>query len=457
VISPIWRIFYEVVPGISLFRAPSIAAFLFGFGAVTLMAFGVDRILGLGEWETAGGASGDASDRKLLVFLAAASGVLLFGTLMASGGVLTSLWTSLLYQGMEPGKLEALGRAQPFIARGFLIATALAAAFLVLCWGALRGRVPAGLWALGVGILLALDLGRVDDPFIQTMEFRSWAAPDPNILYLQERQEEEPPFRVLAMAGTSGFGQDVKPGMYGLELANGHHPNDLARYRELIGMVGSGAPENLIDLRTGEPNLQLLSILNVRYVIWPVYRYGGLPQGEVVMASSLDGDRVYEAVYEIPTLPRARLIGEPIVLNDEEAVSYILSDSFRPDREVVLVDDYPGGLPGMAVDGEVQWLEKTPNRSRLRVRSDGPALLVLSENWYPAWRAEVDGMEVPVLRANHSLRALPVPPGEMEVEVYYDAGSLTGPLVLSLASLILVMGAIFLRPGERAPGEGEEA
>ena len=52
--TPVWRVFYELVPGISLFRAPSIAAFLFGFGAVTLMAYGVDRVLGLGE----AGASG---------------------------------------------------------------------------------------------------------------------------------------------------------------------------------------------------------------------------------------------------------------------------------------------------------------------------------------------------------------------------------------------------------------
>ncbi|NIP60974.1 MAG: hypothetical protein GWM92_21130, partial [Gemmatimonadetes bacterium] len=41
--TPVWRLLYEVVPGVRLFRAPSMAAFLFGFAAVTLMAFGVDR------------------------------------------------------------------------------------------------------------------------------------------------------------------------------------------------------------------------------------------------------------------------------------------------------------------------------------------------------------------------------------------------------------------------------
>ena len=62
-----------------------------------------------------------------------------------------------------------------------------------------------------------------------------FATPDGNLSYLMGRAAEEEPFRVLSMARA---GQDVTPAMYGLELASGHHPNDLARYRELIGMVG---------------------------------------------------------------------------------------------------------------------------------------------------------------------------------------------------------------------------
>ncbi len=122
----------------------------------------------------------------------------------------------------------------------------------------------------------------------------------------------------------------------GLELAAGHHPNDLARYRELIGMVGSGVPANFFDAAGGGLNQNLFSILNVRYVIWPVYRFGGFPTGEMVMATSLGGGQTYEAVYEIPTLSRARLVGDAVVLSDEEAVPYILSSDFDPMHEVVL-------------------------------------------------------------------------------------------------------------------------
>jgi len=433
--TPVWRIFYEVVPGISLFRAPSIAAFLFGFAAVTLMAFGVDRVLELGE----DGAGDEKREGKgIRRFLQAATGILLVGILLANTGVLTSAWTSVLGPTLDPATAQVLTRAQPFIARGFLLASLLAAGLAGLVWAFQRGKIPGSVWMAGVALLVAADLARVDDPFIRTLDFREWVAADPNIRYLRERKEAEEPFRVLAMGGASGLGQDVMPGIFGLELAAGHHPNDLARYRELIGMEGSGIPANFFDMETGGLNLAVLSILNVRYVIWPVHQFGGLPEGEVVMATSLDGDRPHEAVYEIPTLPRARLVGEAILLPEEETVPYLLSPDFRESEEVVVNQEFSFELPGRRADGEVRWLERGPNRLRLQVRTQDPALLVLADNWYPAWKAKVGEEEAPVLRANHTLRAIPVKSGDHEVQVYYDAGSLRLPLLVTLVSLLFL-------------------
>jgi hypothetical protein len=177
------------------------------------------------------------------------------------------------------------------------------------------------------------------------------------------------------------------------------------------------------------------------------------------MATRLGGEGMFEAVYEIPTLPRARLVGEAVVLSDDKAVPYLLSPNFRPAEEVVLAEDSPITLPGGPVDGEVHWVEKGPNRLRLRVRSDSPALLVLADNWYPAWKAVVRGEEAPVLRANHTLRAVPVPAGESEVEIFFDAGTLRGPFLITLASLFLLSLALFFRrrQGDEEAQGGEGA
>ena len=77
--TPVWRVFYELVPGIGLFRAPSLAIFLFGFSAMTLMAFGVERLMQLekegrdAQWIRPGRLLWIASGAFLVGFLLAAS------------------------------------------------------------------------------------------------------------------------------------------------------------------------------------------------------------------------------------------------------------------------------------------------------------------------------------------------------------------------------------------------
>jgi hypothetical protein len=119
-------------------------------------------------------------------------------------------------------------------------------------------------------------------------------------------------------------------------------------------------------------------------------------------------------------------------------------------------------LDGGSVEGSVEWVERTPNRLELRVRSDRDALLVVADNWFPAWEATVDGAETPILRAYHTLRAVPVPPGESTVVMAYRSTVLARSALLSGAVLLgLVatgLGGLFLgrrrtAAGGRAPGE----
>ena len=434
--TPVWRIFYEVAPGIRLFRAPSLAIFLFGFSVVTLMAFGVERVLDL---ERKGSEADWVRPGR---FLWIASGVVLVGFVLAVSGVLNTLWSSAVYRDMPAQSAQILANATPFIERGFMIAVVLATVTAGVAWGLRTARLaPLGA-VVALGMLISLDLVRVDVPFIQTQDFTAFRTPDPNINFLLERQREEDPFRVFSLQGLNG--QDVRPGMFGLELAGGHHPNDLARYRELIGMAGSGLPENLLA------SANVLRMLNVRYVLWPDQL--GTPADQGLPADITDNLRrlssttiqgqPYESVYEFSDLPRARLVADAVVLPDEQAVPHMLSPDFDPARQVVLSDPPPIDLAGGEVVGSVEWIERHNNNMRLRVSADRPAVLVLADNWFPAWKARVGNEEVPVLRANHSLRAVPITAGEHTVEFYYESDELRWSLRLTLLSLAVVAGLI---------------
>jgi hypothetical protein len=418
--TPVWGLFYALVPGIRLFRAPGMVVFLFGFAAITLAALGLDRLLSL---RRAGDEEGLSRAQKVLWIGTGVVGLIAF---LASTGLLTEFWTSVVYRGIDERRLQILRAHLPNIVRGASLAFLLAAATAGLVHAFGKGKVPAKALVAGLVLLVAFDEARIDRAFIQTFDFHRWAAPDPNVQALLEREQDGEPFRLFSL---SGRGQDVRPAMHGIELAAGHHPNDLARYRELIGMVGSGMPTNLFH-----PHLR--QILNVEYILWPDLEQGPPPGGTMVSRTQLADGRPYETLIADIGLPRARLVGGAVVRSDAQAVEFILSEEHDPELEAVLAEQPPIDLGGGPVDGSVRWVERQADRMELAVESDQPALLVIADNWFPAWQASVNGQEVEVLRAYHTLRAVPVPAGASTVRMWYDSPLVSRSLVLSVLVLL---------------------
>ncbi len=448
--TPVWRIFYEIVPGISIFRVPSISAFLISFGVTTLLTLGVDDLVRAGP--SPGSFFRGRRGRALVTF----AGLLLFGLLLQASGALGSIWTTMLYGDISDRSLAAFAAATPFITRGFFIALLMAALAVTAVWALREGKIPLTAGLAILALLIAFDLGRVDRAFIRTLDFHAWAAPNANAQYLQQRTDVEPPFRVADLRGDD---QAVEFAMFGLDLVTGHHPNDLARYRQFLGLAGSRAQgEN-----TRHPNV--LRMMNVKYLVWPEEAAGRPPyQG----ARALSSARTYaglQAVYAYPGMDRAWVVGAATVLEDDEAaLARILSREFDPGREAILAE--PGGLAlpgdgGGGGAGQVTWDLDEPDERRLRVTTTGPALLVVSENWFPGWVAEVDGVPAEVRRANLTLQSVEIPvAGDHTVTLRYTAPTVRSALRLSIVALVitvLLFGSSYVRglpawlqPGRRA-------
>jgi hypothetical protein len=90
-----------------------------------------------------------------------------------------------------------------------------------------------------------------------------------------------------------------------------------------------------------------------------------------------------------------------------------------------------------------------PGRLVLEVSPSGDGLLVVSQPFYPGWRARVDGKQAPIYRADYLLQAIPVSADTHRVELTYRLSPWPG--IVSLTALVVcIVGLV----GKRRPPHG---
>jgi hypothetical protein len=100
--------------------------------------------------------------------------------------------------------------------------------------------------------------------------------------------------------------------------------------------------------------------------------------------------------------------------------------------------------------GRVRVVVDEPHRVELEVRALRPGYVVLTDTFYPGWRARVDGRSVPILRANGVHRAVATAAGTHRIAFLYRPAAPRLGFFLSLLTLAaclgLVSAAIVSRP-----------
>lgn len=160
----------------------------------------------------------------------------------------------------------------------------------------------------------------------------------------------------------------------------------------------------------------------------------------------LAAENAYLMIYEnTQSLPRAWLARTELVTTEQEELRVIRTGklpggaAWEP-LQTALVEA-PTGInsAGNVTPGSAKVTRHEPNQIDVRTVSAAPSLLVLSENYYPGWRAQVDGQTVDVVRVNYNLRGVTVPAGNHLVEFVYRPGSVLAGLVISLSTLVALV------------------
>jgi hypothetical protein len=272
-----------------------------------------------------------------------------------------------------------------------------------LGWAALflgeRGRLRAGHVVVILTCLTALDLLRVDNRYIQIVRYDEFFPPDPGIDALRSRLVAGE--RVLSVGGVYPEGFLAS---YGVPEVFGYHGNQLRWYNALTRFEVRQAARTASELEQ-----YWLSFLNSGALRALAARYVLLPGKVELPGYRLLGSDQRVAVYlNEGAVPGAAVVPEVQVEPDSaRRLALLWSPTFDPAKTAVV--DQPilalgqGGGTGTAV------IEGNGDDTlSVRVRSTGPALLTISRTYHPSWQAELDGVPVPVIRANHALMAIPL-------------------------------------------------
>ena len=433
--TPLFRLFY-LIPGVKLFRAPSIIIFLFGFSVATLAALAFERA---GEYAR-GTADEQRPARRALWITVGILGVM---AILAATGIFTSVWQAIFHREMNEAQAAALYSNMGPIKVGFWISFALAVLTAIALEGWWRGWWNARTALIAACLIAFLDLHRAGRHFVRGTVLMNEAGDattfvaDESIEFLRGRLAEGEVFRAFDLSSIAQFQAPGYPlnvlAIHGIEQMSGHHGNEIGRYRELIG------GDRPMRLSTG---LQLFDLTNTMYVVVP-----GLVNLEG-FTEVFRGSRT--VVYRNPNvLPRAYLVGNVEVVPGRDAADRLFAPDFNYRTTALLAEPLPAGIQIQPnPQGSVQWLSREANQQKLRVQTDKPALLMVLDNFYHAWRADIAGNEVPIIRANHTFRAIPVPAGTHEVTLRYDTGYLKGPAIISalllIGLLLVAFGGVFI-------------
>jgi hypothetical protein len=334
-------------------------------------------------------------------------------------------------------RLVAMTSAGLNILRAGIFLAALAG----LAWLTRRGRLKPA-WAAGALVaLIAVDAWTFGHRYLESFDPRADGLSPGAVQFLEERSG---PFR-FARGGCIQF--PACEGMtHRLDCIEGAQPNVPARFSNLFwALQGESLYRQAVDRKFTSyflynPQPALL-MFNLRYAI----AYPSCPRMEIEGIRTVYQDPQVR-IDELPDpWPRAWLVHRFAVKTDPAEVlgllpqfNYMKMALFEQEPRCALEQPPPSAAEPAP---EIERYE--PARIDIKVHAAAPALLVLSDLFYPGWQATVDGRPAEILRANYLMRAVPVPEGAHAVRFLYRPASFKAGLAASAVGCVAVALLIF--------------
>lgn len=270
-------------------------------------------------------------------------------------------------------------------------------------------------------IILFIDLFHFGLPLINTVDPVFLTKP-PAII--QKIQHDKDIFRVFDMDGN--LAQSMVN--YRLENITGIHSLYLKQYRNFLWSIGKYANEpyeGYIGIyKISHP--QILNVLNVKYIL--TQEPLNIQSLKLITKEKLPGNYplfslnplTYYLYQNTDFLPRAYIVPYALTIQDKTKIIHKLTSSdFNPKQYVILETHEKFSKYGEPYK-MVPIISREPNKIHLKALLAKPGFLVLSEIYYPGWKAYDNGKEVEVYRANYTLRSIYLKEGYHNITFIYN-------------------------------------
>lgn len=441
--TPIYRLYFNFLPGTNKFRAPSISFFLVSMSLVAMAALTLEAIAQMRD--------GGMDDEKASRRTAKAGSTTRTQGKMAEYGAIALIGLAVLMIIMSQAIPNPYGEATGWIRFGLFLGII---GFLLSRW--IRGGLQTRTVALALSVITLADLWIIDRNFFQTVPPPDQVyAADDVVQFLQAQKDSGRvwvfPFGNQAVYhGFERVGTNTIPlrnylMSFGIDQAGGEHGNQLERFNQYAG----GGEKIYVDWHnfTGFP--VFMSAANIRYIISGLELKmnntdtASSPMGlkEVFRGSTAivyRNDAALERSYIVPNVQ--------VIPQTDAALTFMKSPGFNP-RSVAVVDRPIGTtLPTSVLVQSSTMKVSESDKVVVHTTTNRPALLVLADVYAHGWKAWVDDKPVPIVITNVAFRGVVIPEGQHDVRFEFLPDALFTGLYISgaLFVLLVIYGAWFV-------------
>ncbi len=228
---------------------------------------------------------------------------------------------------------------------------------------------------------------------------------------------------------------------YKLPSIEGYDPLYIRRYGEFIESAKNGEPAPAVrslaildkNAKYADRVLDLLGVTVIYHVIgdtnkswaFPVWDEKYFGKYEIVFS-----DERFQVYKNKEALPRAKMFYEyELVQRDADIIKRFYEEDFDFRNVLILEKEINNkrlvksnkrrGTGSNRLEN-VKIVNYSPSKVIIEVDTKEEGLMFLSDNWYPKWKAKVNGIEAEIYRADYTFRAVEVPSGKSVVEFYFD-------------------------------------